>query len=131
MTPPRATDSLWIEKAPTTSYPSLEKDLEVDVAVIGGGIAGVTTALFCKQDGLRVAVLEKGVVSGAATGMSTAKASALQESLLSQVRRIAGKDALIAYAHANVAALERSEEHTSELQSRQYLVCRLLLENKK
>src|SRR3712207_6961241 len=25
--------------------------------------------------------------------------------------------------------LERSEEHTSELQSRQYLVCRLLLEN--
>src|SRR3712207_8367141 len=28
-------------------------------------------------------------------------------------------------------ALERSEEHTSELQSRQYLVCRLLLEKKK
>src|SRR3712207_8371134 len=27
--------------------------------------------------------------------------------------------------------LTRSEEHTSELQSRQYLVCRLLLENKK
>src|SRR3712207_8720916 len=27
-------------------------------------------------------------------------------------------------------ALERSEEHTSELQSRQYLVCRLLLEKK-
>src|SRR3712207_8412885 len=28
-------------------------------------------------------------------------------------------------------ALSRSEEHTSELQSRQYLVCRLLLEKKK
>src|SRR3712207_7029270 len=27
--------------------------------------------------------------------------------------------------------VERSEEHTSELQSRQYLVCRLLLEKKK
>src|SRR3712207_6934260 len=36
-------------------------------------------------------------------------------------------------AHADVAlTLEhRSEEHTSELQSRQYLVCRLLLEKKK
>src|SRR3712207_8855270 len=31
----------------------------------------------------------------------------------------------------NPAEIERSEEHTSELQSRQYLVCRLLLENKK
>src|SRR3712207_8463315 len=29
------------------------------------------------------------------------------------------------------AGLDRSEEHTSELQSRQYLVCRLLLEKKK
>src|SRR3712207_8355574 len=29
------------------------------------------------------------------------------------------------------AGLKRSEEHTSELQSRQYLVCRLLLEKKK
>src|SRR3712207_8035150 len=30
-----------------------------------------------------------------------------------------------------VLGRERSEEHTSELQSRQYLVCRLLLEKKK
>src|SRR3712207_7507377 len=29
------------------------------------------------------------------------------------------------------SAIDRSEEHTSELQSRQYLVCRLLLEKKK
>src|SRR3712207_8842342 len=32
---------------------------------------------------------------------------------------------------APVTASRRSEEHTSELQSRQYLVCRLLLEKKK
>src|SRR3712207_8180497 len=34
-------------------------------------------------------------------------------------------------AHQQGADQERSEEHTSELQSRQYLVCRLLLEKKK
>src|SRR3712207_8432923 len=33
--------------------------------------------------------------------------------------------------HAGSVDLQRSEEHTSELQSRQYLVCRLLLEKKK
>src|SRR3712207_7346449 len=33
--------------------------------------------------------------------------------------------------HAEARGLARSEEHTSELQSRQYLVCRLLLEKKK
>src|SRR5258707_11210645 len=45
------------------------------------------------------------------------------------------KTAFVAHgrAHALVVddLLERSEEHTSELQSRQYLVCRLLLEKKK
>src|SRR3712207_8101252 len=39
---------------------------------------------------------------------------------------------LEAGVHAmTAAALDRSEEHTSELQSRQYIVCRLLLEKKK
>src|SRR3712207_7033698 len=39
------------------------------------------------------------------------------------------------FLHPNASAIppqwRRSEEHTSELQSRQYLVCRLLLEKKK
>src|SRR2546422_5275694 len=34
-------------------------------------------------------------------------------------------------ADSSLVALERSEEHTSELQSRLHLVCRLLLEKKK
>src|SRR3712207_8022200 len=43
------------------------------------------------------------------------------------------KNSLPAWLAARIAALHslrRSEEHTSELQSRQYLVCRLLLEKK-
>src|SRR3712207_7066476 len=39
--------------------------------------------------------------------------------------------ALRAVTHEAAATVPRSEEHTSELQSRQYLVCRLLLEKKK
>src|SRR3712207_8506438 len=43
-----------------------------------------------------------------------------------------GQDYFAYFANPyNVARTLRSEEHTSELQSRQYLVCRLLLEKKK
>src|SRR3712207_8887786 len=38
---------------------------------------------------------------------------------------------LLRYLSSKVDSQSRSEEHTSELQSRQYLVCRLLLEKKK
>src|SRR3712207_8399033 len=45
------------------------------------------------------------------------------------VRVVAELDVVVATVQLILAA--RSEEHTSELQSRQYLVCRLLLEKKK
>ncbi|MGH2822206.1 MAG: FAD-dependent oxidoreductase, partial [Thermoleophilaceae bacterium] len=38
------------------------------MAVIGGGIAGMSTALALKRDGARVAVLERGTVACGATG---------------------------------------------------------------
>src|SRR3712207_8648144 len=50
------------------------------------------------------------------------------------VRLVAGAGLLVftaVYLDVFRRAFERSEEHTSELQSRQYLVCRLLLEKKK
>src|SRR5258707_4018086 len=47
-----------------------------------------------------------------------------------QRARLLGTFGVTAYSGLGAASL-RSEEHTSELQSRQYLVCRLLLEKKK
>src|SRR3712207_7039232 len=46
-------------------------------------------------------------------------------------RRVAVKDNSFESFLSNLSSIVRSEEHTSELQSRQYLVCRLLLEKKK
>src|SRR3712207_8586541 len=46
------------------------------------------------------------------------------------LRRLAGQGQR-PHGPAVEGSLGRSEEHTSELQSRQYLVCRLLLEKKK
>src|SRR3712207_8292323 len=43
----------------------------------------------------------------------------------------AGVDVLLRERRQRSVLAERSEEHTSELQSRQYLVCRLLLEKQK
>ncbi len=36
--------SLWIESTPETSFSSLSDPLDVDVAVVGGGIADITAA---------------------------------------------------------------------------------------
>src|SRR3712207_6952504 len=54
-----------------------------------------------------------------------------QGGLAEHVRVAAGLEQTIALPQRHVQRFGRSEEHTSELQSRQYLVCRLLLEKKK
>src|SRR3712207_7192734 len=60
-----------------------------------------------------------------------AAGEAIREALIGFLGpRIAYPEALADKAAAQKAAGDRSEEHTSELQSRQYLVCRLLLEKK-
>src|SRR3712207_8733876 len=46
-------------------------------------------------------------------------------------RRLGRAGVMLVFGAAVHAGDDRSEEHTSELQSRQYLVCRLLLEKKK
>src|SRR3712207_8915325 len=64
----------------------------------------------------------------------TAAYAALGEDLLTgQVdpKKVAGQSWFIDAQEEAVDSALRSEEHTSELQSRQYLVCRLLLEKKK
>src|SRR3712207_7263227 len=50
-----------------------------------------------------------------------------------RVPRLGGDvdDPALVLRRVEAAGVDRSEEHTSELQSRQYLVCRLLLEKKK
>jgi glycine/D-amino acid oxidase-like deaminating enzyme/nitrite reductase/ring-hydroxylating ferredoxin subunit len=100
-------DSLWLSTAPGIRYPPLGGDLDVDVAVLGGGIAGLTTALLLKHEGARVAVIEAVRVGSGVTGCTTAKVSALQSTIYSTIRRHHGRDTAAVYADASLAGVER------------------------
>src|SRR3954452_2573461 len=114
--------SLWLDTAPPTNYAPLDAETEVDVAVIGGGITGLTTALLLKRGGFRVAVLEARRVGSGVTGCTTAKVSALQQTLLQTIRRHHGDEGASDYARASrdavelVATLAREEQIECDLE---------------
>jgi glycine/D-amino acid oxidase-like deaminating enzyme/nitrite reductase/ring-hydroxylating ferredoxin subunit len=107
-------ESLWLGESAPPVFPQAMGELTVDVVVIGGGISGLTTALLCKRDGARVAVLERGVVAGGASGFTTAKISALQGTKLSEVASFHGSEGASAYAQASLEAVDWIEATTRD-----------------
>src|SRR5437660_11852176 len=110
-----AQQSLWLDTAPASRRPPLERDLDVDVAGLGGGITGLTTALLLQQDGASVAVLEAARAGQGVTGNNTAKVSALQQTVYSQISGRHGHEALQAYGAASLAGVGEVERLTRDL----------------
>ncbi len=75
--------SLWMGTASTHGYPCFSGDARCDIAVVGAGLTGVTTALLLGKTGLDVTVLEADTVGYGTSGRTTAKVT-LQHGLCYQ-----------------------------------------------
>src|SRR4051812_10036630 len=93
-------ESYWMDSTSTTAYPVLTGDVEVDVVVVGGGIAGLCTAWELTQVGQRVALMEADRIAAGVTGYTTAKLSVLHTLIYAKIRKSFGPDAARFYAES-------------------------------
>ncbi|MCW2990579.1 MAG: dependent oxidoreductase, partial [Solirubrobacterales bacterium] len=107
--------SYWTDSTPTPEHARLDHDLDVDVAVVGGGMTGMTTALLLAREGKKVAVLEAGRIGGGVTGHTTGKISALQGVTYDELRGRFGAEGAATYAAAQQAGLQRIRDLVAEL----------------
>jgi glycine/D-amino acid oxidase-like deaminating enzyme len=98
--------SLWAATSGPTNYTALEEAIDVDVAVIGGGIAGLTAALALKRAGQTVAVLEAARVGAGVTGNTTGKVTSLHRLAYTELAGLHGAEAARIYGQANEAAIQ-------------------------
>ncbi len=98
-------ESYWIATSPTTSYAALTSDVAVDVAVVGAGIVGITTAFLLTQAGRRVALLEADEVVAGVTGHTTAKVTSLHGLIYADLLESRGEERARLYGEANEAGL--------------------------
>ncbi|MFN3388217.1 MAG: FAD-dependent oxidoreductase [Allosphingosinicella sp.] len=95
----------WNATAAAPDFPALSGDVAVDIAIIGGGIVGVTTARLLKDRGLKVAVIEARRVGRQVTGKSTAKMTSQHGLLYQDLDSKFGEARAILYAEAQETAV--------------------------
>src|SRR6476659_5186415 len=98
--------SYWISTTPANHYPSLNQTLKVDVAIIGGGITGLTTALLLKKAGKKVAVLEKKSIAMGDSGHTTAHLTEVLDTRYHQLISDFGREGAQLAAQSSRAAIE-------------------------
>ncbi len=64
--------SYWTSSAKPVAFGPLGQDVETDVLVVGGGIAGLTAAYCLLQEGKKVVMLEDGEIGSGESGRTTA-----------------------------------------------------------
>lgn len=110
-------ESYWMLSAAASSYPPLpaESVTEVDVVVVGGGIAGLSAAYELSRAGRTVAVLESDRIAAGVTGHSTAKVTSLHGLLYAHLRHTRGARDARLYARSQQQALEHLVRTAGEL----------------
>lgn len=103
--------SLWSLRSPRAHYPRLGRDLVVDVAIIGGGITGLTAALLLKQAGKRVALLELNEIGGGATGRSTGHLTVIPDHSLTRLVGDFGEEGAKEVVRCGMEAIDFIESH--------------------
>ncbi len=100
-------ESVWIATGPEQPlHPALRREVRAEVAVIGGGIVGITTALLLAEAGVKVVLLEADRLARGVSGYTTAKVSSQHGLIYARLRSQFGAEGARCYGEANESALE-------------------------
>lgn len=107
----------WSESASVTRYPKLDRDLDVDVLVIGGGMTGLTAAYLLTSAGRQVAVVERDRLAQIDTGHTSAHLTMVTDRRFADLTEAFGRDRARAVWHAGLSAMGQISDivHTESI----------------
>ena len=98
--------SYWIASTPATDYAPAPDELDADVAVLGGGIAGLNAAAALLAKGRSVVVVEAARIVEGVTGNTTAKVTSSHGQIYGHLEKRFGAGKARLYADSQQAAIE-------------------------
>lgn len=109
-----ALTSLWQESATVFSTPNRPSRLRYDVAIVGGGITGVTTALALQKAGKKCVLFEAETLCFGTTGGTTAHINTFFDTPYADIIRSFGKENAVLLAQAAAEAIRTVRANVEE-----------------
>src|SRR5690554_4864605 len=107
---PTTNKAVWSSNDFQPLYPTLSGDIQADVAIIGAGITGLSTAYHLSKAGKKVVILEQFQVGKGTTGSSTGNLYAPIDERLSSILSKHGEDTLRMVTASRLAAVDFIEQ---------------------
>lgn len=108
------TVSYWQASEKGLKTGSLDVSVEVDVCIVGAGIAGLTTAYLLSKAGKAVAVLDDGAIGGGETSRTTAHLSNALDDRIYRIEKWHGEDKARLAVESHTAAIDEIERIVAE-----------------
>ena len=99
------TKPYWTDSASMPRFPRLDQDVRCDVLVVGGGIAGLTSAYLLAREGRSVVLVERRRCGDVDTGHTTAHLTMVTDRRMTDLERSFGRDHARAAWDAGLAAI--------------------------
>jgi glycine/D-amino acid oxidase-like deaminating enzyme/nitrite reductase/ring-hydroxylating ferredoxin subunit len=109
------TKSLWHATHQVRHFAPLNHDLAVDVAIVGGGVCGVTAALLLARAGRQVALIERDRIGSGETGYTTSHLTEAVDGRYQHIVSRFGEANARLVAVASRQAMDMIERFTTEL----------------
>ncbi len=106
--------SYWMASTAATDYPTLDKDINTDLVIIGGGFVGISTAYMLVKEGLRPVILEADRIVQGTTGHTTAKITSQHGLIYNKIKSKISEELARQYADANETAIRTIEKIIKE-----------------
>ncbi|WP_430785673.1 FAD-dependent oxidoreductase [Virgibacillus flavescens] len=103
---PQYPEPYWRDSVKLEGYPKLDKTIDTDVGIVGGGITGITAAYLLAKQNVRVVLIDAGEVLNGTTGHTTAKITAQHGLIYNELIEHFGEEKASMYYKANLEALE-------------------------
>lgn len=105
--------SYW-QKDKIKSFPKLEEDIDCDVLIIGGGLAGLCTAHHFNGTNLKVVVIDKDTLMSHTSSHTTAKVTVLHGLVYQDIARLYGNYYAYLYYKSNEEAYKRMLDYINQ-----------------